>query len=271
MAGNWRKLRVAACLAGFVLVEVSTVGASLGADRRVTLKKTQPLSKDVEAAPKIERPRDAAERRINKALAAYDESSRRDSKECQDNAREANAGGTDFEWLRSFRATMRGPGYLSFAVSTYGSCGGAHPWAQTASILFDLRTGGRANWSAVLPSGLAGRTGPGGANQSEMPSLASKRLRMLYLQAYRAGDHADDKQCLQAVETTGDGELGFQAWLDEKAGGLAYVMRLSDFDTACMDEFVLPLEVLRAEGAPGAALRAIAAAHRISASDQQPK
>lgn len=235
--------------------------ASSAAVRPLSLTHPPALSEDVDAAPKIAHPRNEAERRINSALAHYDAQSRRELQQCRKDAAESNLGLSSFEWRRTIKPTMSGPDYLSFTVFTYGSCGGAHPWAQTASIILDLATGARAEWNRLLPASLIGHTSLDKGKEIEMPALESKRLQALYIQAYLKGDHADDKQCREAVETADGGEPRFQAWLDAESGGLAYVMQLNDFEKACMDEFVLPLETLREEGASATLLSALAAAH----------
>ena len=249
-------------------------GVAHAADQPVSLTKPPPLHEDVDAAPKIQRPRTGPERRINKALAGYDARSLKELEECRksalENARVIHPADTDFEWRRSIKPSMRGPHYLSFSVFTYYSCGGAHPSPVTSSIIFDLETGLRAQWKNLLPKKLVGKTDENGAGGIEMPSMASKRLHELYVQAYRKGEHADDKQCVDSVESS-DSEPMFQAWLDAGAGGLTYVMLLNQFDTACMDEFVLPLETLRAEGAPEATLRALDLAHKTWIADKPPK
>jgi hypothetical protein len=250
------RLRSAVALLGLF-----SCGASEGAVRLVSLTHPPALSEDVDVAPKIAHPRNEAERRINSALALYDAQSRRELKQCRDDAAESNLGQSSFEWRRTIKPTMLGPHYLSFTIFTYGSCGGAHPWAQTASIILDLGAGARAKWNRLLPARLIGGIGADKAKGIEMPTLASKRLQALYVQAYLKGDHADDKQCREAVETADGGEARFQAWLDAESGGLAYVMLLNDFEKACMDEFVLPLETLREQGASATLLSAIAAAH----------
>ena len=101
-----------------------------------------------------------------------------------------------------------------------------------------------------------------------MVTLASPRLHSLYLSGYdraiqTAGNDipAEDlASCKEAVRETDDPPM--MVWLDAKSGGIAIQFDLPHAVQACAVPVVIPLAVLRANGANAALLDAIAAAHK---------
>ena len=101
-----------------------------------------------------------------------------------------------------------------------------------------------------------------------MVTLASPLLFSLYLSGYdRAirmpgNDIAaeDIDGCKEAVRAEANPPM--MVWLDAKSGGLAVQFDLIHAVQACAVPVVIPLAVLRANGANAALLEAIEAAHR---------
>ncbi len=100
-----------------------------------------------------------------------------------------------------------------------------------------------------------------------MVTLASPRLFSLYLSGYERATRmpgsdiaAEDlANCKEAVQDAGDPPM--MVWLDAKADGLAVQFDLPHAVQVCAVPVVIRSEVLRANGANGTLLEAIAAAH----------
>jgi hypothetical protein len=210
------------------------------------------VGKDIAAMPQIADPADDAERRINAAVKRLDVSVGKAARACK--------GG---DWERSIDVPMRGPGFLSFAVTDSWMCeGAAHPDSATFSIVYDLVTGRPVDWTHLLPASLTGHVAlEEQADGTKIVTLASKRLFELYMAGYGArqapsGDLDECKQALQGVAT--DGPPGMMVWLDAKGHGLAVeVVDLPRVVAACEEPVVIPAAVLRTEGAQPALLKAL--------------
>lgn len=111
------------------------IPSATGADRVVSLRSPTPLRKDLQAFPRIAKPIDPAEHRINAALQGLDERVRRSATTCK--ADDGKPG----DWERSVEVPMTGPGFVSYAFSDSTYCGGAHPGFSNSAIVYDLKTG----------------------------------------------------------------------------------------------------------------------------------
>ena len=165
------------------------------------------------------------------------------------------------DWERTVDVPMKGPGFVSYAISDSTYCGGAHPGFGNTAIVYDLRTGGPVDWTALLPAALTVKIElVTQADGARMVTLSSKRLYALFLAGYDR-ERGDDPECKAAVRSVGDaGPPGMTAWLDAKLGGLAVQFDLPHAVQACADAVVIPASTLRAEGARPALLDALAAA-----------
>lgn len=247
-----------------VLMAALMLAASVpaeAADRPVRLSVPPDLGKDLSAMPPIAAPVDPAETGINAALRRLDARVVKAAAECR------TEGGKNAWWERTVDASMRGPRFLSYAVTDNVSCGGAHPNVSTWSIVYDLASGAPVDWTSLLPPALTGTVAL--AEQADglrIVTLASKRLHALYLERYRpdtAGSKDDaDRECREAVSETSDGKPpAMMVWLDAKEGGLAIQFDLAHVVQACADAEVIPTDVLRREGAARVLTDAIDAAH----------
>ncbi|WP_244507488.1 hypothetical protein [Methylobacterium phyllostachyos] len=233
------------------------------ADRLVVLKAMPDLRSGIAAMPQIDAPADDAERRINAALRALDGKVRKADQACR------TEGGAHSGWTRTIQTPMRGPRFVSFAITDDVFCGGAHPDVGTMSIVYDMTTGAPVDWTTLLPPALTGKVALAeGSDGTKMVTLASQRLHALYLRFYRpkAGGSkrdGDDSECRKAVaeKMFDDSPPAMMAWLDAKAGGLAVQFDLAHVVQACADAVVIPNAVLRSEGASPILTDAIDAAH----------
>ncbi len=237
-------------------------GAAHAADRVVDMQVSPPVAKGADAMPLIAAPRDDAETRINTALRRLDGNLGKAIASCATAAKAAHA---TPDWGRSVQATMRGPGFLSFAIVDNTDCGGAHPDVANMSIVYDLRTGGPVDWTRLLPATLTGKVAlQAGADGTRMVTLASKRLTELYFAGYRTDGkpNAEDNECRQALkQAASESPPAMMVWLDAKAGGLAIQFDVAHVIAACADPVVIPAATLRKLGASPALVDAIDAAH----------
>ncbi len=227
------------------------------------LQSPPPVGKKAVAMPLIANPSDDAERRINVALKRLDANLRKAIRDGKGN--DNGPGG----WVRKVEPTMKGPGYLSFVITDTSFCGGPYPSIGTMSIVYDLRTGTPVDWAQLLPPLLTGQIAlTVETDGTRMATLASPRLHSLYLSGYdralQMGGNdipAEDlANCKEAVQETDDPPM--MVWLDAKSGGIAIQFDLPHAVQACTVPVVIPLAVLRADGANAALLDAIDAAHR---------
>jgi hypothetical protein len=233
--------------------------AAQAADRPVKLVVPPPVAKDAAAMPLIADPQDAAENKINAALARLDGNLKRGMADCASSAKESKA---RWSWQRSVDATMRGPGFLSFAITDLSDCGGAHPNVGVMSIVYDLTTGSPVDWTKLLPASLTGTVALNeGADGTKVVTLTSKRLTDLYVAGYAKGKHASD--CGSAMtDQIADGPQAMMTWLDARTGGLAMVVvDVPHAIAACDDPVVVPTATLRQAGAAPSLLSALEAAH----------
>ena len=232
--------------------------AAHAADRPVHMQVPPPVGKDAAAMPVIADPADDAERRINAAVRRLDSALKGSMAECR------TGGGRNWDWERSVDVTMRGPGFISYAITDSMYCGGAHPSSGTMAIVYDLRTGAPVDWTGLLPASLTGTVALGQQSDgSRMVTLSSGRLYSLFLAGYDASHAApSDAECRNVVHgEQADAPPSMQVWLDAKRDGLAVLFDLPHAAQACADPVVIPWAVLQREGAAPALLDALAAAH----------
>lgn len=258
-----RPIHVAREMLAAALVCMSVTAS--GADRVVTLRTVAPVAKGIAAMLLIDAPANEAERRINAALPRFDANVRKAVAECR------KGSGKNFDWSRSVEATMRGPGFLSFTIGDNAFCGGAHPNSATQAIVYDLATGKPVDWTTLLPSSLTGTLSlQAGMDDTKTVALASKKLFDIYLKLYRpvsaGGKETDeDRECREAVKMAGsDAPPPMSAWLDAKQGGLAVQFDLAHVVQACADAVIIPVAMLKAEGAKAALTDALEAASRAA-------
>ncbi len=233
--------------------------ANLAAVAPVRLAVPPPVRPGIAAYPRIAAPADTAQRRINAAVIRLDARVRTAAHECLTDS-STRVG----DWQRDITVTMRGPEFLSYLVSDDVDCGGAHPNAALAAIVYDLRSGGPVDWAALLPTSLTGKLGlVNGEDEVKMVTLASPRLNALYRAGYSHSDDADEeKECRTAIaDEMQSGPVPMIAWLDAKTGGLAVQFDLPHAEEACAEPVVIPAATLRREGASPRLLDALAAAH----------
>ena len=232
-----------------------------GAAHAGTLTLTRPaaLQKDVAAFPKIARPGDPAERRIDEALAVLDAAVPRAIRECRGLSNGPAASGA--YWSRSIAVTMAGPRFISFKVVDDTFCGGAHPNTGLWAVVYDLTTGRPVDWSRFLPPTLTGQvTLEPGMDNIRTVRLASARLHALYLAGYGATEQGSNPDCRDAVTQTPDSPPPSSVWLDAAKGGLAVQFDVAHVAQACALPVVIPAASLKAVGASPVLVDALIAA-----------
>lgn len=208
--------------------------------------------------PRIARPANAAQRRINAALARLDSRARVAIRDCSADSVNPTS------WTRTVDVTMRGPDFVSYLVDDDVDCGGAHPNEGHSAIVYDLATGMPVDWVQLLGARLAGRPSlTTGADGVQVVALASPRLRALYAARYDATARAQGSpdECIGLAAE--DGFVApMLAWLDARAGGLVLQFDLAHVVQACSAAVVIPVAILQREGASPRLVRALLAARR---------
>jgi hypothetical protein len=235
------------------------VGAG-AAEREVRLRLLNDISRDVPALPRIADPVNDAERKVNFALDQLDARVRSAERDCRRDAKGRRS------WERMLSVPISAPGFLSFYFADNVYCGGTHPNYSTASIVYDLRSGAPVDWTKFLPPALTGEIALSETSDgSKITTLSSVRLHRLYLDSYRpvsgkADVDAADDECREAVANGRNGKPPrMLVWLKDTEG-LAIQSNLEHAMQACADEVVIPIAVLKAEGASADLVRALEAA-----------
>jgi hypothetical protein len=229
---------------------------------QVQLSPKRQIRKRFDAWPLILRPKNDAERRINKHLSDLNAHLSRSLKDCdanyaqlmgkQDRSPDTSGEGAKF-LSQDTKVTMAGPVFLSLVATTSFYCGGAHPYRFTNAAIFDLRTGEPADllvW--FLPSLKVSLVEEG----TEDSALEQSVLAGGLLQVYREATHHD------CDETFSD-DQSFLIWPDANSGKvMIQADRLPGCCQACGIETGLTLEQARKFGFSEAFLQAISDAHK---------
>ena len=237
-----------------------TKGAEAAAAGAMTLVDRPNLSADVEAMPRLSGDSPAIVR-INAELDRLDAAATADATECATMGAEAGRGGG---WSRTITRPMTGPAYLTLREHLEVYCGGAYPSNTQSAITYDLSTGARADWVALLPELHLAQD----EAMEDMPdyvlTIRSPQLTALYERKMIA--EADDAewrdQCKDVWKPQPDAEMGqgFYVWADAQHGGVAIDADYVHAVQACGGTVYLTADEMRAAGAPAALIDALAAA-----------
>lgn len=218
------------------------------------------LSADIEAMPRL--PGDSpAIVRINAELDRLDATAVADAGECGQMADSQEGDG----WTRTITRPMTGPAYLTLREHLEIFCGGAYPSTSQTPITWDLSTGERVNWVAMLPGlGLVQDQPEEGMPTDYVYSVRSPRLETLYERKMlaEATDAEWREQCRDVWQPKAGDELGqgFRVWADAEHGGVAIDADYAHVVQACGGTVYLSADEMRAAGAPAALIDALAAA-----------
>ncbi len=188
----------------------------------VTLIEKPKLSADVEAMPRLSGDTPAIVR-INAELDRLDATATEDATQCATMGAEAGRGGG---WSRTITRPMTGPSYLTLREHLEIYCGGAYPSNTQSAITYDLSTGARVNWAALLPGLALVQDEPmEGMPADYVYTLRSPQLTALYERKMIA-DAEDAEwrdQCKDVWKPQPDAEMGqgFYVWADAEHGGVA--------------------------------------------------
>jgi hypothetical protein len=203
-----------------------------------------PLAKGLQALPRIASP-DAADKKINAALAGFDHSARQERLGCIRAGQKEN--GEPGSMDRQIDVTMRGPVYFSILVFDGLDCGGVHPYNEQFPLVFDLRTGEIVHWTDILPKGLVKEL-PDYEGWGSVP-LTSNRLQSLYATGY-AAQHKTDTQCPgDEVDELVPENRPAQLMLFPDPGGLGiFPVALSQLEFLCVDTVTLDDAAMKSLG-----------------------
>ncbi len=239
---------------------IATLALALGllatsaSAQTASLTTPPPLAKGMAGLPRIAAPITPATTRINAALAKVDANWTAMIKDCRQQA------GKDFDMERTVDVAMRGPGYVSVAITYEYDCGGAHPDSGVIALTYSLETGAPANWARLLPKSLVDSASTDTAGDGTTVGLiASKALQKIYAREALAGRKGEDrKDCADVFSQDG---LTFQVWPDAKASALMLAPNLPHVVAACGDPQPISARTLQSLGVAAPLLSAIAAAH----------
>lgn len=218
------------------------------------------LSADIEAMPRLSGDSPAIVR-INAELDRLDATAVADAGECGRMADSQEGDG----WTRSITRPMTGPAYLTLREHLEIFCGGAYPSMSQTPITWDLSTGERVNWVALLPGlGLVQDQAEEGMPTDYVYSVRSPRLETLYERKMlaEATDAEWREQCQDVWKPVPDAELGqgFRIWADAEHGGVAIDADYAHVVQACGGAVYLTADEMREAGAPAALIDALATA-----------
>jgi hypothetical protein len=217
------------------------------------------LSADIEAMPRLSGDSPAIVR-INAELDRLDATAVADAGECGQMADSQEGDG----WTRTITRPMTGPAYLTLREHLEIFCGGAYPSTSQTPITWDLSTGERVNWVALLPGlGLVQDQAEEGMPTDYVYSVRSPRLETLYERKMlaEATDAEWREQCRDVWTPKAGDELGqgFRVWADAEHGGVAIDADYAHVVQACGGTVYLTADEMREAGAPAALIDALAA------------
>lgn len=217
------------------------------------------LSADIEAMPRLSGDGPAIVR-INAELDRLDATAVADAGECGRMADSQEGDG----WTRTITRPMTGPAYLTLREHLEIFCGGAYPSTSQTPITWDLSTGERVNWVALLPGlGLVQDQAEEGMPTDYVYSVRSPRLETLYERKMLAEttDAERREACQDVWKPLADDELGqgFRVWADAEHGGVAIDADYAHVVQACGGTVYLTADEMREAGAPAALIDALAA------------
>ncbi|OYX57420.1 MAG: hypothetical protein B7Y86_06880 [Brevundimonas subvibrioides] len=217
------------------------------------------LSADIEAMPRLSGDSPAIVR-INAELDRLDATAVADAGECGRMADSQEGDG----WTRTITRPMTGPAYLTLREHLEIFCGGAYPSTSQTPITWDLSTGERVNWVALLPGlGLVQDQAEEGMPTDYVYSVRSPRLETLYERKMlaEATDAEWREQCRDVWTPKPGDELGqgFRVWADAEHGGVAIDADYAHVVQACGGTVYLTADEMREAGAPAALIDALAA------------
>lgn len=217
------------------------------------------LSADIEAMPRLSGDGPAIVR-INAELDRLDATAVADAGECGRMADSQEGDG----WTRTITRPMTGPAYLTLREHLEIFCGGAYPSTSQTPITWDLSTGERVNWVALLPGlGLVQDQAEEGMPTDYVYSVRSPRLETLYERKMLAEttDAERREACQDVWKPLADDELGqgFRVWADAEHSGVAIDADYAHVVQACGGTVYLTADEMREAGAPAALIDALAA------------
>jgi len=133
----------------------------LRSGRRFSIGPIPHFRRGMDAWPKIVGPQTAEVKRVNAALSAMNRQTVVSLLKCDADFRRYHAGevkprdrsDVSGDWTREVIVTMNGPRFVSMIADETQVCTGAYPLNAFIPIVFDMKTGERADWKSLSPSG----------------------------------------------------------------------------------------------------------------------
>lgn len=149
-------------------------------------------------------------------------------------------------WNRWVSRPMTGPDFVTLRVHDDYYCGGAYPSTAQTPLTWDLSTGRRADWPALLP-GLNLTTD----SVEDMPAGYVPNVRSAALGAWYGAKMLTNPdaewvdQCRSVFDAESLGETGFRIWADPEHGGVSVSPDFPHVVQACADTATLTTADLR--------------------------
>ena len=147
--------------AALVAFGQASENGELRSGRRFSIGQIPHFRRGMDAWPKIVGPQTSEVKRVNAALSAMNRQTAVALLECDADSRRYHANEVkprdrtevSGDWTRKVIVTMNGPRFVSMIADETQVCTGAYPLNAFIPIMFDMRTGERADWKSLSPSG----------------------------------------------------------------------------------------------------------------------
>lgn len=239
-------------------VEVSAATPAPAANQNsLAFTPTPDLGKDIAALPRLSgaTPAIAA---VNADLDTLDAGARESAASCE------NQDGGYSRWISQ---PMTGPAFVTYAISEEYNCGGPYPSTSQTTVTYDLASGRRLDWSAVLKAMNVTNGDTEGMPAGSVPIVYSPALAAWYVRTIKAQIVGQDggsewmEQCAPVFDGEEFSANGFRVSASAEAGGLTVSPDLPHVVQACGDAAIMDAAAMRANGVEARLVEAISAAH----------
>ena len=240
------------------VVEASPPTAAPAANQAgVAFSPNPDLGKDIAALPRLvgTGPAIAA---VNADLDTLDAAARESAAGCE------NPEGGYSRWISQ---PMTGPAFVTYAISEEYNCGGPYPATGQTTVTYDLASGRRLDWSAVLKAMNVTTGDTEGMPAGSVPLVYSPALAAWYTRTIKAQIAGQDggsewmEQCAPVFDAEEFSTNGFRLSADAEAGGLTVSPELPHVVQACGDAAIMDAAAMRANGVEVRLIEALATAH----------
>ncbi len=235
----------------------TTAAAQALADTPVAFAARPDLGKDIAALPRLVGPTPSVAA-INADLDRLDAAAHKSAASCE------NQDGGYSRWISQ---PMTGPAFVTYAISEEYNCGGPYPSTSQTTVTYDLASGQRLDWAAVLKAMNVTTGDTEGMPAGSVPIVYSPALAAWYVRTIKAQIVSQDggsewmEQCAPVFDAEEFSSNGFRLSADAEAGGLMVSPDLPHVVQACGDAAIMDGAAMRAYGVEGRLIEALATAH----------